>query len=110
MIPLEFKRIDDHCYRFITRHQEDSLQEVFINYTGEITPEAYATSQQISQYLSDNKCNLLEKKKLYFQKEGRIFKLELEGSKRAHELAIILATFFKFFRNPSKIDVKVSEV
>lgn len=110
MMPIDFRRVHDHSYRFTIKNQVDLPQEVFLRLSGKINSESYETAQQISEYISSNKYNLLDKKKLFFEKNGRIFHLELVRTSKVVELAKSMAKFFKFFQNPSKIDVKISEI
>lgn len=109
MNSTNFQRVNDHTYRFTTVREDDFRQEIFINVHGQKTHEAYRTSKAISNYLIQNKHQLSNKSEVFFQINNKIFKYRIINSSRHERLARYLANFFKFFRNPSKIEIDISQ-
>lgn len=109
MNSINFQRVNDHSFRFITPGDAFERQEIFLHVKQEMSPETYRMAKQISEYLLENKIYLTFKSVAYFQINSKVYTFQVKEIRRHERFARYLAKFFKFFRNPSKVEIDICE-
>lgn len=108
MNPINFQRVNDRAYRFTTIRDEGLHQEVFLNIHGQSTAEAFRTSKVISQYLIKNKDYLSKNDDVYFEINKKVYKYRIANLARSEQFANYIASFFKYYKNPSKVEILIT--